>query len=198
MATTRMNNADREAVADAIADHKYAPLIKAAEEKRTELGDKIYDDVYSPEVRAWMAKAPAGALYTSTELNVAIAGQTRTVKFSSGRPIFQVHRGWGCRSKLYPAGHELAEAYAEVDTQTIRRARDKARNDVFAALSVFSSFEKAAQAWPEASTFIMARARTKTGSTSSGLPSVQLSALNAALDLPPEPSQPIGEAQPKA
>ena len=201
MAKTRMTNADREAIANKITAHKYDPLFEAAEAQRATLVQKIYDDAYSAEDRAWMAKAPKGALATSGSIQINVAGQRHTVYFGKEviMPVFHKHIGWGspCVAKAYPAGHELGEAWVAVATTTLRDEFQKALGMVTRALAGFRTFEDAAEGWPEASTFIMDRARLRVGNTSTTLPAIEIKAINAALDLPPETKQPIGAAQPK-
>ena len=201
MAKTRMTNADREAIAHKVAGHKYLPLFKAAEEQRAALALKIYDDIYDEKTRAWMAQAPKGALRTEDSgLRINVAGQQHSVPVPEGKPTFYKHTyGWGSDRmvKAYPAGHELGEAWVAVTTATLRAEYNKAEHMVLNALAGFRTFEDAAEGWPEASTFIMDRARLRVGNTSTTLPAVEIKAINAALDLPPETKQPIGEAQPK-
>lgn len=198
MAKTRMTNADREAIARKVAEHKYLPLFEAAKAQRASLAQKIYDDVYSAEVRAWMAKAPEGALYMGGSIMINVAGQRHSVHFEEERkPVFTVHGSWTSVAKAYPAGHELGEAWVATSHDTLRIEYGKAERMVLNALAGFRTFEDAAEGWPEASTFIMDRARLRTGNTSTTLPAVEIKAINVALDLPPETQQPIGAAQPK-
>jgi hypothetical protein len=202
MAKTRMTNADREAIANKITAHKYDPLFAAAEAQRKVLAQKIYNDVYDEKTRAWIAQAPKGALGMSNNLQINVAGQRRTVYFGKDvvMPVFNKHDGWGPAgvAKAYPAGHELGEAWVAVDTHAMRDEFQKALGMVTRALAGFRTFEDAAEGWPEASTFIMDRARLRVGNTSTTLPAVEIKAINAALDLPPETKQPIGAAQPKS
>jgi len=201
MAKTRMTNADREAIANKVALHKYTPLFEAAEAQRKVLAQKIYDDAYSAEDRAWMAKAPKGALRTDGDIVINVAGRVHAIPLPEGTPIFHTHSrsGWGSERviKAYPAGHEIGEAWVAVATSTLRDEFRKALGMVQTALAGFRTFEDAAEGWPEASTFIMDRARLRVGNTSTTLPAVEIKAINAALDLPPETKQPIGAAQPK-
>ena len=201
MAKTRMTNADREAIATKIANHKYSPLFEAAEAQRAALALKIYEDVYDEKTRAWMAQAPKGALRTDCDIQINVAGQYHTVPLPEGTPIFNAHYSysWGSDriAKSYPAGHELGEAWVAVATGTLTNDYNKAKHMVNTALAGFRTFEYAAEGWPEASTFIMDRARLRVGATSTTLPAVEIKAINTALDLPPEAKQPIGAAQPK-
>lgn len=201
MAKTRMNTADREAIAREVAEHKYLPLFEAAEAQRAALAQKIYDDAYSGETRAWMDKAPKGALPMSNSFQINVAGQRHSVTFKGEevKPVFETHNGWGINrcAKVYPAGHELGEAWVAVAKSTLRDEYRNAKHMVLNALAGFRTFEDAAEGWPEASTFIMDRARLRVGNTSTTLPAVEIKAINAALDLPPETKQPIGAAQPK-
>lgn len=198
MAKTRMTNADREAIARKVAEHKYLPLFEAAKAQRASLAQKIYDDVYSAEVRAWMAKAPEGALYMGGSIMINVAGQCHSVYFEEEqKPVFDAHGGWTSVAKAYPAGHELGETWVATSHDTLRIEYEKAERMVLNALAGFRTFEDAAEGWPEASTFIMDRARLRIGNTSTTLPAVEIKAINAALDLPPETKQPIGAAQPK-
>jgi hypothetical protein len=198
MAKTRMTNADREAIATTVAQHKYDPLFKAAADQRKVLAQKIYDDAYSTEDRAWMAQAPEGALLKRKFIEINVAGQRHTVSFGEDeKPVFVNHYNWNTFAKAYPAGHELGEAWVAVATDTLRDEFRNALDMVTRALAGFRTFEDAAEGWPEASTFIMDRARLRVGNTSTTLPAVEIKAINAALDLPPEDKQPIGAAQPK-
>ena len=201
MAKTRMTNADREAIAVKIAQHKYTPLFEAAEAKRKALALKIYNDVYDEKTRAWMAQAPKGALRLGSDLWINVAGQQHMVSLPGSSPVFNSHTSysWGSDrvAKAYPAGHELGEAWVAVATTTLSDEYNKAKSMVNTALAGFRTFEDAAEGWPEASTFIMDRARLRVGNTSTTLPAVEIKAINTALDLPPETKQPIGAAQPK-
>lgn len=201
MAKTRMTNADREAIATKVAQHKYLPLFDAAEAQRATLALKIYNDVYDEKTRAWMAQAPKGAFSKGADMRINVAGQYHTVHIPENLPIFYAHHydSWGSDrlAKAYPAGHELGEAWVAVATSTLHDEYNKAEGMVLNALAGFRTFEDAAEGWPEASTFIMDRARLRVGSTSTTLPAVEIKAINAALDLPPETKQPIGAAQPK-
>lgn len=199
MAKTRMTNADREEIAHKVAEHKYLPLFEAANAQRAALAQKIYDDVYSAEVQAWMAKAPKGAFNMGGSILINVAGQRHTVNFGGKEKlVFAVHGGWTSVAKAYPAGHELGEAWVATSHDTLRNEYQKAERMVLNALAGFRTFEDAAEGWPEASTFIMDRARLRVGNTSTTLPAVEIKAINAALDLPPETKQPIGAAQPKS
>ena len=202
MAKTRMTNTDREAIAANIANHKYTPLFAAAETQRKVLAQKIYDDAYDEKTRAWMAQAPEGALVMNNSIQINVAGQRHTVYFGKDvvMPVFNKHAGWGspCVAKAYPAGDETGEAWVAIDTHTMRDEYQNALGMVGRALAGFRTFEDAAEGWPEASTFIMDRARLRVGNTSTTLPAVEVKAINAALDLPPETKQPIGAAQPKS
>jgi hypothetical protein len=201
MTKTRMTNTDRAAIATKVAQHKYTPLIDAAKAQRAELALKIYNDVYDEKTRAWMAQGPKGAFRTEGRLLINVAGQQHDVPVPDDMPVLHAHShaGWSSErtAKAYPAGHELGEAWVAVAADTLRDEYSKAEYMVLNALAGFRTFEDAAEGWPEASTFIMDRARLRVGNTSTTLPAVEIKAINAALDLPPEATQPIGAAQPK-
>ena len=188
MANTYLREDDRRAIADAVSAHKYDIVDARLREEEGQIADRLYGAIYNQAARTMMMGAPDGAFGLNNSLQLLVDGKRLTVKFQEGcqRPVFWKHRNdpvINVREGQVPA------ADAALGLKNRMKAADEARRDIrsmaLATISKFRSFEKLAEAWPEAETFIWARLRER-GNPSAGVPAVLFMDLNKALELPPE------------
>lgn len=187
MPKTRMTNADREAIRDAVLAHKFTPIEAARRTEENALAKQVRARVYG-DFLSVMEAAPEGAFRTSSDLRVNVGGKHFRLRFG----------GAGERVRIWHT-HEYDPALAVPDTDKLgariaawadaseaaRSERSDLRYKVGATLGSFRHFEDAQSGWPEADRFITEQWRKRCHFVP-GLPAVAISDLTAALDLPPE------------
>lgn len=187
MPSTRMTNADRDAIRHAMIEARFGPLEAQHKQDWLALAHAIYNHVYDEKTRRWIKRAPEGALVITNHLSVRSAGQWRTVWFDEDLPIFAKHHSTFC---YLDATHPLAEQLDELTRRgkDLENQRKEITTQVGVALAKFSTFERAIKDWPEAETFIASRFEVVQGRKPS-VPAVLLYDLNQKLGLPPSEAQ---------
>lgn len=193
MAKTRLNNADRNAIAEAIIDHKYVPLEQAHAQRGHDLANELWEILHG-EHRQLIDALPKGALEEAHKINVNAAGRHIELRFgpdvsswpSVYRPVFYKYaRGRVPVDDL--AGRDFAD---RLDTwlgegKTLREERAEQHTKTLAVLSTFTSFDDLQAAWPDADKFITAQWRKRGVAGGRNLPAVMISDLSRQLGLPP-------------
>ncbi len=186
MAKTRLTKADREAIRDAVIEHKFAPLdaANAAEEAALAVKARIkaYGS-YLPTIEA----APAGAYAEQSVAPVNVGGKRISLYFDGAARLFAKSFGYG--NFLLSLSEDDAFGKAILDhaerKKTLRADRSKLEDIVNGTLSAFNTFDDLLAGWPEAESFITARWRERPD-YSANVPAVAIRDLSAALDLPPD------------
>jgi hypothetical protein len=209
MAKTRLNNDDRAAIAVAIVDYKYAPLIALNRALEYELASLVYDRIYSADVRRKMAALPAGAFKEVDDITVAVNGQKYKLDFSADnydvlgsnpagrdddrllKPVLYKHadRSYSSLPALLLTDEDSLGARIVAwsqEREELRQAPATARSKLDAALASYRYFDDLVTSFPEAERFILTRWRERPEGGSPGVPAVVLKDLARELDLPPE------------
>lgn len=189
MAKTRLTNADRDAIRQAVIAHRFDPLEAAFAREEYALALKVRASVYGDYLAA-MEQAPEGAFPTTPNINVSVDGMRVRLRFGASYDvrarIWDKHDHGGSilstTSARSPAKDVLDWARRCEATKAEKRTLDET---VRGTLSPFTTFEGLLDGWPEAATFTQARWRQR-GDYSPQLPVASLQKLSAALDLPPE------------
>jgi hypothetical protein len=188
MPKTRLLIADREAIRDAIIDHKFTPLQEALAVEEAALADEARRIAYGPYLRT-VEKAPEGAFGLRSDVRVNVGGKRIQLAFapdySATRRVFSAHRNEDILA--VPDGDAFGARvldYAE-RKEVARKQRGDLYRSTFATLAAFRTFEDLLVAWPEAASFVRPRLESRP-EYEANVPAVVLADLTAALDLPPE------------
>lgn len=194
--STRLTKEIREAIAKDLVKHRFTEAVQALYQKRADLADAVYRDLYKASEREQMASLPAGMLPEMDELSVRFGGSYTTIYFSgfmygdlskvvavarngTSRRIFYKHKG-GC-AKDYDARHKLAIQHEEISgaAADLVKEVDAAHRAAIGAISKVGTVKRLMEVWPEVAPFAR---RFDTGPAQ--LPMIRTEQLNKILDLP--------------
>jgi hypothetical protein len=185
MAKTRLRNDDRDAIQNAIIEQKFGPIEASLKSEGEALALKVRARAYGDFVRV-IDGAPAGAFPREHGLSVVVDGKRVALPTSGPLLVFYTHRNAYNEmlsvSDADPMGARIMD-WAE-RKEKARSERRKLASQVAGTLAAFRTFDDLQRGWPEADAFITARWRTRP-EYAANVPAVQISALTAALDLPP-------------
>ena len=210
MAETRLNKADREAIATAIIEYKYNPQIAANRAAETKLAGEVYDRIYTANLQRKMKALPVDAFPETDDLMVAVNGQKfvldivpdgydelgRNVAVDiEKRALVRVlykHRKTTSYNRQ-PALHLMDDDALGAAIVEWRADRDRLKTEpglmlrkLEATLAQFLYFDDLIAQSPEAEAFILKRWRERPEGGSPGVPAVVIKDLARELDLPPE------------
>lgn len=199
---TRLTKAIRQALLQDVLDHRYQKHVRALLVRAKKLGDKLYNETYSPEIQKQMAALPPGFISKENSLHINLLGRRHAIYFGlnwSGALCGIGHVPYLERSsqeRLIAAKH-TQRAWNEVDISAeLRREIEFLNNDikdhneqygktckqVEAALAAANTIKKLIELWPEIepfASFYKTEAPVKIN-----LPAIPVASLNAMLDLP--------------
>lgn len=186
MAKTRLRNDDRDAIRDAIVNHKFKPLQAALNAEEAALAIKVRARAYGTFTKT-MDGAPQDAFPTARGLSVNIDGKRLRPQGAAEMRIFYGHQYASqialTLSDADPLAVEIMDHAGRAEA--LRNERRTLENQVRATLAAFHTFDDLQRDWPEADAFITARWRQRPDYVAN-VPAVQIAQLTAALDLPPE------------
>ncbi len=175
----KLTNAQRDTILKRIIAHRFDTQRDALKAKGTDLADKLYQVMYDDADRAILLSAPQGFFAYNHSIDVWMSNPKRHERFffSKRMPLKAVTNHW----LEIDSTHPLYSAFDEwFDAQKAFYAdKSAAEKQVSATLQSFSTMNKLVAEWPEVAPFI-------TGLTPviKNLPAINVSALNALLDLP--------------
>lgn len=189
MTKTRLNNADREAIRDAVILHKFQPVEAALDAEMHALAIQARVKAYG-DYLATIEAAPDGAFPTEGHCNLIIGGKRIRLSFGvfpCAVRVFSHHARYE-REMLNltdadPFGKKVM-AWAE-RREEAKGQRSKLKDNVRGTLDAFKTFDDLLAGRPEAERFITARWRQRPDYIAN-VPAVEIRTLSEALDLPPE------------
>lgn len=181
MSSIRLTVRLRTSIAEKIINHAFEKRIETAKNILNDYGDKIYDSLYSKEIKALMAQLPSNAFRRCATVSFYFNGY-RSANMSVERPMFDSQPRVASDNKEFAALVEqyLAayEAYSALATE-----RRLEYNRVLTILNKVSTTSKLIEVWPEIKVFVESCA--KIAEPTSFLPAIQFDELNKKLELPP-------------
>lgn len=198
---SRLSNDTRQKMAVALVHHRFNERAKTLCCESAALFHAVLDDQYDEQTRkliAQLEKRRKGALPSTDHLTANVAGRRievgaryiGSVRTSWGghwlakaerRPILQPETRWDAISYLDGPIAERLIAFADAE-QALREEVDPAYRKALGALAQFSTGKRLGEDWPEAMPVI----GHLIPENDRQLPVVQVAALNAEFDLPPE------------
>lgn len=189
MAKTRLTNADREAIRDAILAHKFTPIEAGLRAEENALALQARAKAYGSYLKT-MEAAPSGAFPEQANIDLNLGGRRLRIAFGADYTtrcrVFDAHAHGGYILSL-PDGDEFGGkvlSWAE-RREAAKVARSELRGKLGGTLSAFTTFDDLVKAWPEAESFVRERWAMRPD-YAANVPAIQLTDLTAALDLPPE------------
>lgn len=194
---SRLSIGAREKMAAALVKHRFADDAEKLVRESRDLFNAVLDDQYDEATRKLMAqivKKHRGAFSKADQIAVNVAGRRVTVgKQRLGydvcrwpvevekRPLLQGELGWSAIAYLDGPIAERLTKFAD-DDQSFSSRVEAAYNKARGALAQFTTGKKLAADWPEAMP-VIGHLIPESDRT---VPVVQVAALNAEFDLPPE------------
>lgn len=189
MAKTRLTNADREAIRDAVIEYKFAPIENGLAAEEFALAIQARSKAYGDYLTT-IDSAPDGAFPTEGQTWLNVGGKKIKLRYGQYPTyvrVFSKH----CRYDEPMLSLAESDAFAKKvmiwaeRSEATKSERRKLRENVGGTLSFFKSFDDLQAGWPEAERFITARWRERPDYTANA-PAVTLRDLSTALDLPPD------------
>lgn len=188
MAKTRLTNADREAIRDAIIAHKFTPIEAALLAEENALAVQARVKAYGDYLKVIEA-APKGAFAEDSDVTANIGGRRIRLRFGADyrttARVFSAHLRDFMLNLPDTDGFAAKVVEWAERAETARTQRSDLRNKLIGTLNAFRTFEDLQKGWPEADAFITARWRKRPDYTAN-VPAVTIHELSEALDLPPE------------
>lgn len=155
MANIRLTQSMRETILSRLLKHAFEDREKEILRERHKLGNDIYNDVYSKDMRRKMKALPGGFLPTSRSMSVAFGGQRHNAEFEDPRPVAEDHNGYS-PARSYDAKDEFSIRHFDIDKSTaaLNEERGRAKVAVKAVLNACTTLKGFLEVWPEAAPFV--------------------------------------------
>lgn len=192
MATVRLSNyikdtIIKDTIIKRLLKHGFDEREKALRVEENSLGDAVYKDVYSLEIRRLMDDMPRGFLLEKDVLRVSFEGNGFCyITFGEYRRISKSHE---CNAaKVYDSKHPLSKRYYDFEKRksALKDEKQTARSNARAVLDSVSTLKKLIEVWPEVGPYVEDFEPSATGKAM--LPALSLKNLNEALGLKGEAS----------
>lgn len=186
MAKTRLTNADRDNIREAVIHHKFAPIEANLLAEEHALAIKARIKAYG-DFLAVMEGAPKGAFVEESQVRVNVGGRKIYLNFGGEVRVFAKDGRYDGYLLSAPETDALGAKILDhaIREEQSKQDKNKLRANVKGTLAAFTTFDDLLAGWPEADKFITARWRTRPD-YSANVPAVAIRDLSTALDLPPE------------
>lgn len=200
---TKLTNGIRSAIRADLREHRFATQVKVLAAAAESFADKVYNTMYDEDTQAKMAALPEGWLPEDEGVYVCCLGQYHRVHFNgvttsldsalrnlveyppyTSRRFMQAHHDVAYSLK----DQALLSSWEETvqETRRLYETYGRVNSELRAALDSFTTIEKLIEAWPEVEPFAKAYITNPKKVAKIQLPAVQVTSLNAMLDLPIE------------
>lgn len=194
---TRLYKADRQAICKTIIEHKFSPMEAALLAEENALAAEAREIAYGKFLEM-IERLPNGAFQTRMAVTVTVDGERHQLYFGARswgdgavqHRVFDVHEYSPILRLLgdSPFGSRVKDWARRV--MSAKTERDLLNRRTYATLEKFTTFDALIEAWPEANKFIVECWRERPTYVAN-LPTVVLSELSTALDLPPDADEAV-------
>ena len=193
MAQTRLTNAIRNDIRNHLIDAKFKPIQDQLKQDKTELAQRMYNELVPAETQKMIGKFPFGWFKQSSHFKAAIDGQSFDLKLDAQQPVPHSHTTYSVDGKLsFNSRNDRGERKrlgkdlrAIMDRHTqYNEDHAKAMRDTDAVLNSVNTRKRLLEVWPELEPTLDRVWPEDQPMKVAPVLAVKMGALNKALDLP--------------
>jgi hypothetical protein len=196
MAATRLTKELRKEIHNALMERAYTERKEEIVRMEHNLGMRVYNDLYPPQVQEQMKMLPNDFFNQATAMKVAFDSNYHHISLPEEIALaYKDYRPYGGTVANYPAGHELTDAYIKFKKLEDEYKHDRMRlySESNAILESCTTVKKLIETWPEIEPILQKLNIHTAQSKEVHLPAV-IQDMNALFSLPPaEDGQDINE-----
>lgn len=182
-----MTNYLAEAIVRRLLERAFGEELEQLNAKLRDLGDRIYEEVFTTEERALFEKLPCGWLPTTDVIKIGLSDTSvhvSGIKMSRERPV--PYSRYHQTLRVYDAGSHVYKTHEKLDAriEQIKKERRETERQVLAVVHSVSTLRKLTEVWPEITPLVADLEHRPPPPKK--LPVVRTEELNRVFRLPPE------------
>lgn len=186
MTTARITTAMKALIIQRLTSARFKSEIDRLARQFRELGQRSYDKFYTEAERTAMEALPKGWLVETGDISFAYAGKVHRFSFAQNKRLLGKHSSSSRHSVLgvFDARDTLTDEYRRLTgrEEELESLQARARAEIAGVINSCTTIGKLQEIWPEV---VPHTQDMHTQPARSGVPAVQISALNELLHLSP-------------